>query len=206
MELAQSFIPRKTIYESISSHPWINQTCLELISEKKAAWNTPDFHKKAEVCSRGLFREYLSYVQRTKTELAKLRRGSKQWWSLSKRLMNKAGSSTDIPALKRSDSSWARSPEEKADLFADTFSSKWILPNLVINGYTEDVTDNLLGDYFIPIRSGKAKFFLASLDSSSGTGPDLLPTRLLKELAAQLAVPFAKLTRSIIKYGRWPFL
>ena len=47
---------------------------------------------------------------------------------------------------------------------------------------------------------------MTSLDISSSTGPDLLPTRILKQLAKKLGLPFAKLARSIIRWGIWPEL
>ena len=105
LKLAKQFIPRKTVYVSNGSHPWINQMCLDLINSKQQAWGTPSYHEKAKICSKGLFDEYLAYVRRMKNELSKLKRGSKQWWSLSKRLINKAGKSVEIPFLKKADGS-----------------------------------------------------------------------------------------------------
>ena len=49
-----------------------------------------------------------------------------------------------------------------------------------------------------------ANFVLAHLDTSSATGPDLLPTRILRECAAQLASPLQLLACRILKTGRWP--
>ena len=59
-------------------------------------------------------------------------------------------------------------------------------------------------DSFIAIRPKQASRFLAELDISSGTGPDLLPTRILKTMAKELGLPFAKLARLIIYWGIWP--
>ena len=45
---------------------------------------------------------------------------------------------------------------------------------------------------------------LASLDVDSSTGPDLLPTRILKLCAPALALPVSWLARRILTTGRWP--
>ena len=140
-----------------------------------------------------------------KNEISMLKRGSKQWWSLLKRLMSKAGESAEIPSLKKNNGSWIRTANEKANLFADTFTSKWILPDALTKNSSTQSSSIDVANTFIPIRLGKAKYFLASLDASSGTGSDLLASRLLKELADCLALPFAKLARLIIRFGRWPF-
>ena len=55
------------------------------------------------------------------------KRGSKRWWKIANEIMDVSGSSTVIPALK-TESGWAFSPEEKADLFADTFAAKFSVP------------------------------------------------------------------------------
>ena len=45
---------------------------------------------------------------------------------------------------------------------------------------------------------------LSSLRPDSATGPDLLPARILKEMAAGLVKPVALLTCKIVDSGKWP--
>ena len=45
---------------------------------------------------------------------------------------------------------------------------------------------------------------MAALREDSATGPDGLPTRLLKTCAAELAKPVHKLARNVLCSGRWP--
>ena len=118
--------------------------------------------------------------------------------------MSKASKSIEIPSLKKTDGSWIRTANEKANSFADTFTSKWILPDALPNSSSIQSSNIDVSNTFVLIRFGKAKYFLASLDASSGTGPDLLVSRLLKKLADYLALPFAKLARLIIRYRKWP--
>ena len=58
-------------------------------------------------------------------------------------------------------------------------------------------------DTFVPLRQRTAKKVLQNLDAFSGTGPDLLPARLLKECAHELALPVVLLCRLVLQQG-WP--
>ena len=87
--------------------------------------------------------------------------------------MSKAGKSSEIPSLKKSDGTWARTADDKANLFADTFASKWILPEALSNRYSLPTTSTDAENTFVPIRDEEAKYFLTSLDASSRTDPDL---------------------------------
>ena len=51
-------------------------------------------------------------------------KGAKAWWSKSRRLMQKKGVVSSIPALKDSDNKWVLHAEDKADLFVDIFTKK----------------------------------------------------------------------------------
>ena len=127
-----------------------------------------------------------------------MKRGSKQWWKQSKTLLHKATSNVSIPALRRTNGSWARSSFEKSNLLAETFQSKWILPSVVFNEFSDLPEVDLVPDSFIPLRTREACHFLESLDPASSTGPDLIGTFVLKRLASSLALPFCKLARAIV--------
>ena len=57
---------------------------------------------------------------------------------------------------------------------------------------------------FLRVRKRKVLQILKKLDETSGTGPDLLPTRILKKCCAELALPITLLTRLLLREGRWP--
>ena len=68
--------------------------------------------------SAALQQEFLAYVRTIKERLSSLRRGSKQFWSLSKKLLLGCDKKINIPTLKdTSNNSWIRLPAEKAELF-----------------------------------------------------------------------------------------
>ena len=139
-------------------------------------------------------------------KLGGMRRGSKNWWKVSKQLMHKASSHTSISALKAADGTWIRTAKEKANLLAHNFSSKWKLPAVVENKFFELECFPAAPDNLVAIRTRRAQHFLSKLDESSATGPDLVPARVLKRLASVLALPFAKLARLIVNEGTWPDL
>ena len=79
----------------------------------------------------------------------------------------------------------------KAELLASSFAEKWDLPVPEQNLFS-DVSDILVGpdrEGFLRIRVRSARGILSSLRADSGTGPDLLPARVLKICAQALALP-----------------
>ena len=69
LQLVHTYIPHEEKLISKTSHPWLNETCLQLIAAKHAAAGTAQAEDKAKACSAGLLGEYLAFIQRTRTEL-----------------------------------------------------------------------------------------------------------------------------------------
>ena len=109
----------------------------------------------------------------------------------------------NIPALKGT-AGWAKQPADKANLLASTFSAKATLPAECANEFSAIAASESRMDRFLRIRVRDAYKILRDLDASSGTGPDLLPAKVLKVCASQLAVPVALLSRLCLRDGRWP--
>ena len=205
LSVCDSFVAKRTVVEKSSSHPWLNERCRVAVLEKQDAFGTDSYAAKCISCSAVLREEYGAYVLSVKRRLAHLRSGSKQFWSLSKKLLLRDSSSCTIPALKDDAGSWIRLPRDKANLFARTFRAKWTLPAAVENFYSfQQLPDARRSFEFVQIRSRTARFFLNSLDLASSTGPDGLSTVLLRNLASVLCFPFARLARRIVQTGKWP--
>ena len=62
-----------------------------------------------------------------------------------------------------------------------------------------------MNDERVPTLS-RAIQVLGQLDPSSATGPDELPTRILRECATSLALPLLLLACQILRTGCWPAL
>jgi hypothetical protein len=198
-------ITKRNLSERKTTHPWVGERVLELVREKKAAEGTNREHECRDRCSAGIMEEYGKYVAKERTALQNTPRGKKGWWSKSRRLMQKKGVVSSIPALRTVDGTWILESRDKANLFAITFSTKYKLADAELNEYTE-----LEGSFFSeqrpisPISEEEAAAALSSLCEESGTGPDLLPTRILKQCAEQLARPVQLLTMMVLSTGMWP--
>ena len=204
MSAARKHIPRKTVQELKSTHPWLTAECKSLIRRKHAAQGTEQFAAEAKHCSEGLLREYSAFVARKKNELKRCANGSRLWWKLAHTIMRRAEKCCSIPSLRDEAGEWVTSASAKAELFAKTFAEKVKLPEPVINAFSDiGETSERMGGCFL-LRRRTACKILGQLSQHSGTGPDELPALILKECASTLSLPFAKLARRIISCGEWP--
>ena len=188
-----------------SSHPWLTEECLQLVEEKTLASGTEFFPVACLQCSAGLLQAHNFFIERTRAKLRSLRRGSKLWWKLSNSILSRIAKPSASP-LKKTDGSWAVDSRDKADVFAKSFVGKWSLPDPVVNIFS-DLSIPLAAEEqqgFLRLRVRTAKYFLSTLRADSGTGPDLLPARVLKQCAVELALPVCLLARSIVAHSRWP--
>ena len=200
----RSYIPSSVIANR-SSHPWLTPECLTAVQAKVAASGTEVFAVASRVCSDTLLKAHAAYVERMRAKLRNLRRGSKAWWRVSDQILSRVSKPVSSP-LKRPDGSWAVSSLEKADVFAASFASKWDLP-LPENNIFSDLSEVLAPPSphaFLRLRTRAAKHILSDLFADSGTGPDLVPARVLKMCAAELALPVCLLARKIVEQSRWP--
>ena len=149
-----------------------------------------------------LLGEYFAHIKRMRIKLLGEKRGSKRWWKIANEIMDVSSSSAAIPALKSGDL-WAYSPEEKANLFADCFASKFAIPRRETNEHSIEWPRRVSGRSVV-VNAQDAARCLEALDEDSGTGPDGLASRVVKRCAHQLSVPLAKLIQRILTQGFWP--
>ena len=201
---AAARIPQKTITCQKKSHPWLNDRVVELVAKKHAANGTPDFAEAVRACSKGIAEEFAKFATETRRKLIEAKRGTKLWWTMSWELLLQRTKTQSIPTLKAEDGSWVQEPKGNADLFAKAFSSKNVLPAVTVNDYTtfqRASRQQNLGRLWLVYEVCK---ILEALDVNSATGPDLLPARILKYCAQELAAPVLKLAERILKTGKWP--
>ena len=205
LDSARRWIPEKVIFDKLYAHPWLNDDCVEALRRKHAAIGTTDFTTRRDECST-IFREaYRMFVRKTRDELKSLSPSSRGWWKLAGSLLARRGGAEAIPPLLRTDDSWAMTAKEKADEFATVFRDKAVLGDEEVNEYTPLSEHNGASQRgFLRLRVRTVKRLLKRLDASSGTGPDLLPARLLKECFEELALPVTLLARQLVAERRWP--
>ena len=205
LDLAQQCIPTRWITDKVWAHPWLNSACKDALQRKRAAFGTADFPHARDACSRTFMETYHAYVSKTREELKKLSPSSRGWWKLSDTLLAKAGTKESIPPLQKEDDSWALTAAERAAELARVFRTKSQLPEKEDNDYSELTAQNNARQLRLPRLSVQKVFsLLKTLDEASGTGPDLLPARILKNCAAELAVPVTLLARKLLREHCWP--
>ena len=64
--VSKMFIPFEKKMVRKSSHPWLNNTCKQLVLKNHAAHGTPEYGMVRNQCSEGLYHEYSKYVSTTK--------------------------------------------------------------------------------------------------------------------------------------------
>lgn len=204
LSAASEFIPRRTVKVNKGSHPWVNERCLAAIREKNGARGTTSAAAARQSCSDVLREEYVKYTQRLKEEIATLPKGSKRRWKLNRELLNKKASSSHLPTLKSHAGSWVSDPVAKADLLADAFEAKYVLPPACYRvSPRHDVPERMCE--FVLVRQRWISKLLKSLDPTKSTGPDLLPGRVLRQCHKELAPVVTRLARRILSEACWPW-
>ena len=85
-----------------------------------------------------------------------------------------------------------------------TFEANSQLPPGIDNDYSHVEEQHFAVDSFLPVRTRDVCRVLKRLKVDSSTGPDGIPTNVLKHCAAELAYPMAFVLRSMVNSGRWP--
>ena len=89
-------------------------------------------------------------------------------------------------------------------MLAESFTGKFVLPDSVANEYSfiESCPNGQRAPKDLTVT--ETREILADLDEQSGTGPDLLPSKILKVCGDQLAQPVRRLVALILNVGIWP--
>ena len=132
-----------------------------------------------------------------------LKSGSKSWWWTAQKLMDKGGKS-EIPVLKSEGQTFIAA-EEKAECFASFFSDKSTIPEAenckAIPHLSQRTTSRCSKVVFWPKQVKKQ---LQKLDVNKASGPDGIPALVLRNAAAELASPLARLFQLCFNKGHMP--
>ena len=183
MGVMQATMPRRTFTEKKSSHPWLNRRVLDLVARKQLAEGTVDEATAIRACSAGIMEEFQLHTAGVRKDMRSMQRGCKQWWKKTKELMDQRARVSSIPALKTREGEWVTSAADKANLFAKTFNAKCSLPPERYNDFSIQMPGNQEQPAPPRIEEQAVEAILQKLDENSATGPDLLPTRVLKQAA-----------------------
>ena len=197
-------IPFEEINFVKTSHPWLNERCREAIQRKNASEGTAEFDENRHSCSKILAAEYQVHLGKLKKKISDLSKGSKQWWSLNRQLLEKRSRLSSIPPLRK-DGKWISEAKDKANVFAEMFDAKAQLPCEVVDCPFFGCTDIDL-DERVTLRTRSTLKILAKLDVTKATGPDRIPAVILREIAEFIAQPLTVICRRLLAEGCWPRL
>ena len=182
----------------------MNDKCIKAIQAKNIAEGTPAFEDARDLCAATLHQQKKIYMEKVKDRICKLSKSDKQWWRLNRQLLNKKERTSAVPPLKQADGSWCMTSKNKANLLAETFASKMTLPDMREDQFV--AAPSIRQSNFFAVRVRNVERELAKLKVATATGPDQIPSRILKTLAAEIALPLTLLIRRILKEGYWPNL
>ena len=196
-------IPQRTVKVWRSTHPWLTERAVAATLQKHAAEGTDAAATAATHCSAVMMEEFHKYIDATKQDLTTFRQGSKAWWGKARRLLEQKAQVFSIPAL-RVEKKWILQSKDKASAFVDSFAAKNKMIGIEHNEHSDiGILQDQQADEAAP-SVDDVRNVLEKLDVDSATGPDLLPARILKMCAAELADPVHKLVLSILRVGKWP--
>ena len=108
----------------------------ELVNQMQAAAGTKQEQLACNRCSASIKEEFDKYVQEKKERLQNEPRAAKGWWSRTRCLLRQSAKASNIHAFKNPKGDWCMDAQTKADMLAQTFADKYMLPELEINCYT----------------------------------------------------------------------
>ena len=203
-ECAAQSITKRKLRERKSTHPWLNKVVEAFVKQTVDAEGTPDERNAAEKCSVGILASFLEFTRKCAGQLRNLLPSSKAWWAKTRQLLDVKPKISNIPALKSESGTWIFEPDAKAKLFAEKFTAKYTFIPEEQNRYSEIIKSANV-QILEPVQpEDAAAKILSGMKEDSATGPDLLPTKMLRECADVLAKPCRKLALLIIKQGVWP--
>ena len=85
LETARKHVPVKRSTVKKSTHPWMDDRCLELVREKRAAEGTPEYEAKVRECSTRILEEFQRHIHELRDEFTKLPWSSKKLWKLARK-------------------------------------------------------------------------------------------------------------------------
>ena len=205
ISLCDQYIPKKTITERTSNHPWLDEDCIRAIEEKCNASGRSEYRQKELECSKVLTQAFLKYQRELREKIASLPSSSKEWWKYNKELLNRKTKNSGIAPLKGPDGQWVLDPKSKADLLATTFESKCQLPPAPPpeqRPQREHPPPKM--PEFTLIRSRWVLRILKALKEGKASGPDGIPVRIFRECCKELAPAIAHLVRFLLRTHCWP--
>ena len=205
-----AFIPCRKFQSLPNSSPWFSPACAAAIAHRNHFYklyhneanpeNTRLFRQARNHCKNVLKSAKLEYAQRTKARISEQKIGSRDFWRIYKRVLNKGAS--PIPPLFNGPEVLSSAPD-KAELFAKIFATN---SNIKDDGVPlpdfDTRTDIDLTSLDFSVKTISS--IISNLDPTKATGPDGIPVVLLQKCSPELSPVLAKLFRKCFAESCFP--
>ena len=207
----EQFIPSKTVTKKPGDKPWFDEKCSIAARKKRRLFrqlknNNNPTNKQKFAEARHTFNQAekqarRNYNAKLTKELTDNTITGKRWWRLVNSISGRAAV-TDIPVIIHNNTAHITA-REKAEVFCTAFAQKCHLqdasaPAPHIKQSTSCTIEN------ITFKPKDINRLLKGLKPDKASGPDQIPTRVLKECSAELASPLCRLFSRCFSSGIFP--
>ena len=207
----EMFIPHKVVIKKTGDKPWFNDECRQAAKKKRKIYR--QYKKDNLLSTKEKFIKARKYYNQTekkakkkynlelKENLTDRNISNKKWWRVVNTLSGKPGHS-DIPVIVEDNIAYTTA-REKAQVFCKTFAEKCNLQGARKDApFLDKSTHSSFNN--VTFKPKIIHRLLRQLDPAKATGPDLIPSRVLKECSAELASPLSRLFQLCFDNGVFP--
>ena len=207
----EAYVPSKTYQVRSVSQPWFTPECSAAIAHRNHYFhryqrsmttsNLKLFRQARSSCKRVLLTAKANYASHTRSLVSSQRLGTKDFWKICNRVLNKSKSSST--PLVNADGSVSASSYSKAQRLCDQFASNSTISDAGVELPTfPSRTQHSLS---LPLISSKrVRKLIFELDSTKASGPDNIPVTVLRHCAPELSSIFSKIFNLCLKTCTFP--
>ena len=204
------FIPHRKFQVKPHSLPWFTPSCADAIAHRnhffhqfhrnKTKENKKLFNDARNCCKRVLEEAKSNYADATRRSIASQHIGSRDFWRISNSILNRGKSS--IPPLFNGPEVLTSS-KDKANLFAGKFSANSTLDDTLhsLPDFLSRTEQEIVSMRITVRMVAKA---ICELDVAKATGPDCIPSIVLKMCSPELSPVLSKLYNKCLSESCFP--
>ena len=204
------FIPHRKFQLKPHSSPWFTPACAAAIAHRnhffhqyhriRSVENLRLFRVSRNHCKRVLDEAKSNFAEATRHSIASQRIGSRDFWRISNSILNRGKSA--IPPLFNGPEVLTSS-KDKANLFANRFSTNSTLDDS-LHPLPDFPSRTDQGISSLRITSRMVAKAILDLDVSKATGPDHIPSIVLRRCSPELSPVLAKLYSKCLAESCFP--
>lgn len=210
-EAMEMYIPCNYSTKKTGDKAWFDDNCRRAANRKRRLYrqlkrcntetNKRRFTEARHVFNQAEKQARRNYNMKLRKDLTDNNLSSKKWWSVVNSLSGRSGHS-DIPVIEHNGIPHLTA-RDKASVFCHTFADKCHLHNAddqppIISNSTSQMFDKVI------FKPKDILRILQQLNPDKASGPDQIPTRVLKECSAELAGPLCRLFDLCFSCGMFP--